>query len=45
MLADVPKQEIAIAGSIGILSPTDSKTRSEYSAGYTTGLMIKFPKK
>jgi len=45
ILADASKQDIGISGSIGMLSPTNNKTRSEYSVGYTTGLMIKFPKK
>ena len=45
ILANTSKEEIGISGSIGIFSPTNNKTRSEYSAGYTTGLIIKFPKK
>ena len=39
------ESKVSFSGNIGILSPINSKTRSDYSVGYATGLMIKFPKK
>ena len=45
LLGDIQKNQIGFSGSIGLLSPINGETRSQYSTGYITSLMIKFPKK
>ena len=45
LLGDAQKEKIGVSGNIGVLSPINTKTRSEYTTGHSTGLIIDFPKK